>query len=101
MKKNENIVTGKTKSGIKFSIDRRVKDDVRLLYWLSKVQDENTDATTRNDALFALLELIFGSDGGLYTFMNEVASKHDGVADGESLIAELSDMFEVLQVKNS
>ena len=99
--KNENIVTGKTSSGIKFTLDKRVKDDARLLFWLSRIQNEDLEVMERNKALFALLELIFGSGEGLNVFLNEVAAKHDGIADITSLMNELNDMFEALAIKNS
>ena len=98
---NENLVTGKTSTGIKFTLDKRIKDDARLLYGLSRIQNEDLELMERNKALFDLLELIFGSGEGLGTFLNEVASKHDGVADVTSLMGELNDMFEALAVKNS
>ncbi len=98
---NENIVTGKTSSGIQFTLDKRIKDDARLLFWLSRIQDESLDVMARNKALFSLLGLIFGSDEGLNTFLNEVAAKHEGVADISSLMDELNEMFEALAIKNS
>lgn len=97
---NENIVTGKTSTGIKFSLDKRIKDDARLLFWLSKIQNDDLEVMERNKALFSLLELIFGSGEGLNTFLNEVAVKHDGVADITSLMNELNEMFEALAIKN-
>lgn len=101
MAKNDNIVTGKTKSGIKFQLDKRISDDARLLLYLTKMQDESLDLTSKSQALFSLLELIFGSGEGLKIFMNEVAAKHNGIADVKSLIAELTDMLEALNLKNS
>ena len=98
---NENIVKGKTSSGLQFTLDKRVKDDARLLFWLSRIQRDDLEVMERNQALFSLLEIIFGSGEGLNTFLNEVASKHDGVADITSLMSELNDMFEALAIKNS
>lgn len=99
--KNENIVTGETSSGIKYTLDRRIKDDVRLLFWLKRVQDESLELMERNNALFSLLEVVFGSGEGLGMFMNEVAAKHNGVADTKSLMEEMNEMFEALAIKNS
>lgn len=98
---NENIVKGQTKTGIQFTLDKRIKDDARLLFWLSRLQNESLDWGDRNKALFSLLELIFGTGEGLGTFMNEVAVKHNGIADIKSLMEELNDMFEALAIKNS
>lgn len=100
MSTNENIVKGKTSSGIQFTLDKRIKDDARLLFWLSRIQRDDLEVMERNNALFSLLELIFGSGDGLNAFLNEVANKHDGVADITSLMNELNDMFEALAIKN-
>ena len=98
---SENIVSGKTSSGIQFTLDKRIKDDARLLFWLSRIQNEELSVMERNKALFSLLELIFGSGEGLNVFLNEVAAKHDGIADVTNLMNELNDMFEALAIKNS
>lgn len=99
--KNENLITGKTQSGIQFSINKKIKEDARLLYLLSKIQNNNLEPMERNSALFNLFELIFGSGEGVNAFLNEVAAKHDGVADITSLMTELNDMFDALALKNS
>lgn len=101
MKKNENIIKGKTKSGIKFELDKRVKDDTRLLLWLTKLQDEKKPMEDKAGALFSLLKFLFGGEDALAVFMDEVAAHHNGVADVVSLLAELSDMLEALDLKNS
>ena len=101
MNKNENIIHGKTKSGIEFTLDKRVKEDTRLLLWLTNLQDEKKSALQKSDALFALLSFLFGSEEALAIFMDEVAAHHEGVADVKSLLAELSDMLEALDIKNS
>lgn len=101
MKKNENIIHGKTKSGIEFTLDKRVKEDTRLLLWLQNLQDGKKSALEKSDALFALLRFLFGGEEALAIFMDEVAAHHDGVADVKSLLAELSDMLEALDIKNS
>ena len=99
--KNENIVKGKTRSGIAFFIDRRIKQDARFLLYLSRLQNKDADISTQSKALIDVLELFFGSEANLQTFLNEVAAKHDGVADVKSMIEELSDILEALDVKNS
>ena len=50
--------------------------------------------------MYSLLELMFGSGDGLMTFMNEVAFKHDGVADTEALMQELNELFDACKLKN-
>lgn len=101
---NDNIVIGETRSGIKFKIDKRVKDDNRTMYHIRnmrKYKDSTENADKAIDAVYSLLEVIFGSGDGLETFMNEVAYRHEGVADSESLMEELNDIFEVVGLKNS
>ena len=99
--KNENIVKGKTRSGISFFIDKRIKQDARFLLYLSRLQKKDADVSVQSQALIDILELFFGSEDNLQTFMNEVAAKHDGVADVKSLVDELSDILAALEVKNS
>lgn len=101
---NENIVTGETRSGIKFAIDKRIKDDSRALFYVRNMRkkiDSTEDKLKATDAVYSLLELVFGSNGGLETFLNEVAYHHDGVADVTSLMEELTDIFEAVDLKNS
>lgn len=99
--KKTTIVKGETSSGIKYQIDTRVKDDTRFLYYLTKLQGKNTDELEKGQALMSILTLFFGSDEGLELFFNEVATKHNGIADIHSLMDELDDIFDALNVKNS
>lgn len=101
---NTNIVSGETRSGIKFKIDKRVSEDNRTMYYIRtmrKYKDSTDDKNKVIDAVYSLLEVIFGSGAGLETFLNEVAYRHDGVADSVSLMEELNDIFEVIGLKNS
>lgn len=95
------MVKGKTKSGIKFQMDERVKDDARFLYYLAKSQSEDADMGERSKAIMGILTLIFGSDEGVIQFMNAVAATHDGVCDVEIMLSELTEMFDALSAKNS
>lgn len=102
---NENIVKGRTKSGIKFQIDKRITEDNRAMYFVRNMRkykdSEDTEEKLKvTDAVYSLLELIFGSGDGLMIFMNEVALKHNGVADSVSLMKELTDIFEACNLKN-
>lgn len=102
-KKNDNIVTGKTKSGIKFMIDKRIADDSRTLLYIRqmrKYRDDPDNLFKATDAVYDLLELIFGSSEGLSVFMNEVAAHHGGIADSASLIMELNEIIEAAKLKN-
>lgn len=100
VEENSPMIEGTTRSGLKFSINSKVKDDARTLYYLTKMQDKSLDVSEQSKALFSLLELIFGPGDGLITFMNEVAYLHNGVADVASLTEELTDMFEAVKLKN-
>ena len=96
------MVKGTTKSGIKFQIDERIKEDARFLYYLSKAQNKNSDdAMEKSDALMGMLKLIFGSDEGVILFMNEVAAHNDGVCEMATMMSELNEIFEAMNAKNS
>lgn len=93
------MVKGKTKSGIKYSIDERIKDDTRLLQYAMEMQDE--DAQIQGKALFDMLSLIFGGRKGVIEFQNTVASVHDGVCTSELLMAELMEIMDAVNLKKS
>jgi len=95
------MVNGKTKSGIKFQLDERIKDDARFLYYLAKAQDENADMGEQSKAVMGILMLIFGNDEGVINFMNTVASTNGGVCSVDVMLSELTEMFEALNAKNS
>ena len=95
------MVKGKTKSGIKFQIDERIKDDARFLYYLAKAQDEAADLGEKSKAIMGILKLVFGTDEGVITFMNAVASVNDGVCNVETMLSELFEMFDAINAKNS
>lgn len=101
--KNENIIEGQTRSGIKFKIDKRIKEDNRAMYFIRnmrKYKDNKDKQEEVMEAVYSLLELIFGSGDGFVIFMNEVAQRHGGVADSGSLMEELTDIFEACDLKN-
>lgn len=93
------MVKGKTKSGISFELDERIKDDARLMFLLVKIQD-TTDLMETGRSMNKLLALIFGDDNSAYTFMEEVASKHDGACGQEIMLTELTEMLDAIKAKN-
>ncbi len=97
------IVSGETKSGIKYQLDPRLKDDARLLYLLTQLQKEEVrnDPMEASKAAFNLFELIMGSGEGLAAFMNEVAAVHGGVCETSVMLAEIQEMLGSLNIKNS
>ena len=94
------MVKGKTKSGIRFQIDERIKSDARFIYYLSKMSNKDVEISETSNALMGMLQLIFGSDEGVFGFMNAVAASNDGVCDVEKMLTELSDIFDHLNAKN-
>lgn len=95
------MAKGKTKSGIKFSLDERIKDDARLLFLIVQIQNDKVSVERKGALVFDLLNIIFGNEDKVMEFMDEVASKHDGFCSNEILMAELNDIFEALGAKNS
>ena len=94
------MVKGKTKSGIKFQLDERIKDDARFLYYMAKSQDDEADTAEKSKAVMGMLKLIFGNDDGVISFMNTVASTNNGVCSIDVMLSELTEMFEALNAKN-
>lgn len=92
---------GETKSGIKFEMDERIKDDTRILYYLTFLQTPDIDPMDASKGIFELLGLIFGSQENVLAFMNEVADKNKGVCDTKTMLTELTEMFEILGSKKS
>ena len=95
------MVKGKTKSGIKFCMNERIKDDARFLFYLTQAQDDALEMSEKSKAIVGMLRLIFGDDEGVINFMNAVAASHDGVCDVETMLAELNEIFEAMNAKNS
>lgn len=94
------MIEGKTKSGINFKLDERIKDDARFLYYLAKAQDDESDMGEKSKATMGMLRLIFGSDEGVIDFMNAVAASNEGVCDFKTMLSELTEMFDALNAKN-
>ena len=95
------MVKGKTKSGIQFQLDERIKDDARFLYYLAKAQDDEADMGEKSKAIMGILKLVFGNDDGVINFMNAVASTNKGICNVEVMLSELTEMFDALNAKNS
>ena len=98
MATKNNIIKGKTQSGIEFKVSADLKDDSRLLIYSAIVQ--NTDDPMQvGTAVYKFLKFIFGTDDNVLNFMDKVAEVH-GSCKNEYLVAELKDIFEALNVKN-
>lgn len=94
------MVCGKTKSGIKYSVDEKVKDDVRLTYMISEIQRHADEPLKSMQAMGSLLGLLFQTEDNVLIFMNEVASRHDGVCSAQAMLDELNEIFEAIKAKN-
>lgn len=92
------MVKGKTKSGINFKINEKVKDDPRLLLVMQDLQSD--DQALQVKSLKRLLCLLFGGEDGMYSFMDAVASVHDGICEPTALVEELTEIVESLNGKN-
>ena len=95
------MIKGKTKSGISFQMDERIKDDARFLFYLSQIKNEKLDVVDRGAHVVNMLRLIFGTEEGVIQFMDAVAAVNDGVCDNKTMLSELSEMFDALDAKNS
>lgn len=93
------MVNGKTKSGIGFEIDERVKNDTRFLQYIVEMQSKDTEVQTV--ALFDMLKLLFGGREGLICFQNAVATTHDGFSEPEIMMSELNEILGALGIKKS
>lgn len=94
------IIEGKTKSGISFVLDTRIKDDARFMHYLVKLQDKSVDKTIQLKYLYSMLEMMFGEEG-LFIFEQEIAKRHDGICSVKEFTIELQDIYEALGLKNS
>ena len=94
------MVKGKTKNGIQFQLDERIKDDTRFLFYLTMMNSDNVDVVEKGKHVINMLKLIFGTEEGVLQFMDAVAAVNDGVCDTTTMLSELSDMFDALDAKN-
>ena len=93
------LVKGTTSSGLKFVINPKVKDDLRVLMFMTEMNKKDTGALERSEAFFDFLSLIF--EDPVPAFMNEVARLHGGVADTTSVYAELKEILSAAGLKKS
>lgn len=93
------IIEGKTKSGISFVLDTRIKEDARFMHYMVKLQDKSVEKKVQLKYLYAMLEIMFGEEG-LFVFEQEIAKKHDGICTVKEFNIELQDIYEALDLKN-
>lgn len=95
------MVKGTTKSGIKFQIDERVKDDMRLLRIFTKMQNPDTTPEEASKLVMKAIDFIFGGEAGTDAFMDAVAGANGGICEAETMIRELKEILEACKLKNS
>lgn len=95
------MVKGTTKSGIKFQIDERVRNDMRLLRLFTKMQDPEISPEEASKTVMRVIDFIFGGEEGTDAFMDAVAEANGGICEAETLKNELSEIFNACKLKNS
>lgn len=85
------MISGKTKSGFEYTIDKRVLNDWRVLNGLRNITKKDVEPDKLMDSLFTVCEMILGEQ--LDAFVDYVASQNDGYADFETISSEIFDIF--------
>lgn len=93
------MIKGKTKSGIKFEIDERIKEDARFLRYATQMQ--SNDPQKALNAMYAMFDLVFGGEEGTNAFMDSIASNNDGICSQEMLVEEFKEIIESTDLKKS
>lgn len=88
------MLKGKTKSGIKFSVDLEglKKIEWKLTKLMMKMYSENEQE--QMNAILNLIDLVLGGQKGVDTFEEEIAKAHEGSLTNEIVIAEYKDLLE-------
>jgi len=97
------MLKGKTKSGVKFSIDVEglKKIEWKLTKQMMKMYSE--DEQEQVNAILDLIELVLGGKKGVEAFEETIAVAHDGYLTNEIVIAEYKDLLATVgeKLKNS
>ncbi|MDO4800607.1 MAG: hypothetical protein Q4A15_00430 [Prevotellaceae bacterium] len=94
------MVKGKTKSGISFKVNESIVNDARTVYFIRKMDSEESNDNEKLDAMYSLLKMVFGGETGMLSFMDTV-EKTNGNCAPDTLVNELTEIFETLKAKNS
>lgn len=91
------MITGKTKSGFKFSIDERIKDDWRVL---SAIADcESADESKKIVGLSSLVDIILGNQK--VEFLDHIAKKNDGFVPSSAVMDDVTSILNAMnELKN-
>lgn len=91
------MIEGKTKSGFKFKVDERLKDDWRIIEAI--VDSESDDASLKLKGTKTLVDLVLGKDK--QKMIDHISKKNDGYCSIESLSSEIADIFSAIkELKN-
>lgn len=93
------MIKGKTKSGIDFEINERIKEDARFLKYATQMQ--GNDPNKALDAMYKMFNLVFGTEEAAEKFMDDIAQKNDGICDQETLVNEFKEIIESTEIKKS
>ena len=93
------IVKGKTKSGYNYQVDSRIKDDRRFVKLIVAMQ--SGEAMEQLKALDQLEMLILGSEENIKKLEEIIESKNDGFCPTDVYFAEIQEIIEALNAKNS
>lgn len=87
--KDEKYLTGTTKTGFSFSIDKRVFDDFEMLDCLSDIQDDDGLAASR------MVSRMFNKEQkkALYDHVRD----EDGYVPAEKVMAEVADIMNAMK----
>ena len=97
--KSPKMIKGTTSSGLKYQINPEVKNDMRIVMYLTQMTKDDAGVKEKSAAFYDFLSIIFGDQ--VPSFLNEVAARHGGIADMKSVIAELNEILGNADLKNS
>lgn len=81
---------GKTKSGFKYVIDERIKEDWRLLQAIT--DSESEDASVQLKGVSNLVNLVLGKNKE--AFFKHISDNNDGYVPTTVVMAEITEMLE-------
>lgn len=94
------IVKGKTASGYSFAIDSRIKDDIDLSEAAIEVQFGESLIDQYN-AVKKMGRILLGSDENVQKLKDTIRKKNDGFCSNEAFYAEINEIIEAMNAKNS
>lgn len=93
------MIEGKTKKGVAYKVNENALQDIRMVLLLSDMQKYANDGLKSAQAINGLLRFLFVDEDAISAFMDEVANQNDGICTVDAMIAELTEIFDVLKAK--